>query len=485
MYYQPPRIPGGFPARSPWAARAPLPAPPPARPAPSGPGQVIGFALFILVNAILFIRPEDLSYETEEMLRSLPFNLYEFFIIVCLACSVPYVLRQLKKDQLRQSPITVCVLGLLAAVVLSQMFCPFFSFPFFWGVRNRGFKFFKIVVYYMLLVGLLDTPKKVRWFLMILAVLVTFLTTVTLLGYYGYIEKIKPLEQRETLNDGSVVITVRMQSTGIYNDPNDLCMILVVGMGVCLYLSNYPGAGVLGWLWLFPVGFMGYAVYLTKSRGGFMAMLAGLLVLFHARFGLLKSLILSAFVLPVMFFLFSGRATNISNNEDSAVTRLQLWSEGLGWFKQYPLFGMGFDEFVEREGELFVPHNSYIHAYAEMGFLGGTLFFGAIYYAVWALHRLGSKRVHVFDPEQRRQRPYFMAFIVGYAVSMLTLSRVAIVPTYMVLGLGMMYIRSTAVYPPLPELQMSKKLVKRLVFASVLFLFLTYVYVRTNVQWGH
>lgn len=474
----PPRFQGTFRV-PPFPARAPVAVPQP-RQAPSGPGRVLGYFLFILVNATLFVRPGELLPELEDFFPS-----YEILIIVCFLVSFPYVYRQLSKESLKNSPITVCVLGLMIAVILSQLFSPFYGFPFLWGVRVRGFLFLKILIYYLLLVGLLDTPGRVRFFLASLAVMIVILVTFTLLGFHGMIDnpRLMPLQQRETLNDGTIVITTRLQSLGIYNDPNDLCMILVIGMGICLYLCNYPGAGILGWLWITPVGFFGYAVYLTKSRGGFMAMLAGMLVLFHARFGLLRTVLLSTVVLPLMFFLFGGRQTTISTNEDSAVTRLQLWSEGLGWFRQYPLFGMGLDEFTEREGEAFVPHNSYIHCYAELGFFGGTLFLGAYYYAIWALYRIGSSRVHIFDPEQRRLRPYIIAFIVGYATSMLTLSRIGIVPTYMVLGLGMMYLRSTALYPPLPELQMSKRLVRRLVLVSAIFVVVTYVYVRTNVTW--
>jgi O-antigen ligase len=467
------------PGRPPsYSARAlpPLPLP---REAPLSSGQAVGLFLFLLVNVLLFIRPADVIPE----FTFIP--TYEYLIISCFVVSLPFVYRQFSIEFLRNSPISVCVLGLQVAVVLSHLLSPLHFF-FIWGARWSAFKFFKILVYYFLLVGLVTTPRRLRRFLVALALMIFALIGIALLHYHGiiYVPTLSILQSVQfNEQTGLQEVTIRLQSLGIFNDPNDLAMILVVGMVICLYLRGYRRSGILGFLWLIPVGILGYGLYLTKSRGGFLGLLAAVMVLFHAKYGLLRAILLSVVVLPVMFMLFQGRQTELSSNEETAVTRIQLWSEGFTFFKQAPIFGNGLDEFQEQQGVDFVPHNTYIHCFAELGFFGGMFFVGAFYYALWGLYRYGSRQVHILDPEQRRLRPFILALTAGYAANMLTLSRLVHQPTYLVLGLALIYLRVTPIYPPQLDLRMSWRLVGRFALVSVVFMTLLYVYVRFNVRW--
>lgn len=459
-------------------AQAAVPRALPREPRPT-PAQAVGLVLFFLVNLSLFIRPADVFPEFSWI------PTYEYLIISCFIVSLPLIYQQLRTESLRQSPISVCVLLLQLAVVLSHLFSPLHFF-FIYGARWSAFRFFKLLVYYFLLVSLVSTPRRLRRFLAVLAVMIFTLTVVTLLHFHEVITIpslwILQLVQIDE-QTGEREIVIRLQSLGQFSDPNDLCMILVVGATICIYLSGYRPLGILGVLWLIPVGVFGYAISLTKSRGGFLAMLAALLVLFHAKFGLLRTVLLSVLVLPLMFYLFQGRQTELSSSADTAVTRVQLWSEGFTFFKQAPIFGNGLEEFADQQGIDFVPHNTYLHCYAELGFFGGTVFVGAFFCALWGLYRYGKPEVYNPDPEQRRLRPYLLALTAGYATSMLTLSRLLVIPTYLVLGLAMLYLRITPVYPPQTDLRMSWRLVRRCTLVSVGFLALMYLYVRLNVQW--
>src|SRR5690349_13125108 len=86
------------------AGPAPLPAP-----------YGLGFALFVVLNAILFVRPGDI------IPALLGWDLYFACILACLACSFPVLFEQLAPQSLERRPITVCVLGLLLAVALSHL----------------------------------------------------------------------------------------------------------------------------------------------------------------------------------------------------------------------------------------------------------------------------------------------------------------------------------------------------------------------------
>ena len=103
--------------------------------------------------------------------------------------------------------------------------------------------------------------------------------------------------------------------------------------------------------------------------------MAGLLALFYMRFGIAKTALLGMVFMPLLLVVFAGRMTDISASEGTGQSRIQLWSDGLTYFQQAPLFGIGMDAYTTISSH--VAHNSYIHSYVELGMLGGTLFVGA------------------------------------------------------------------------------------------------------------
>jgi hypothetical protein len=182
-----------------------------------------------------------------------------------------------------------------------------------------------------------------------------------------------------------------------------------------------------------------------------------------------------------MFVVFSGRQTDLTVAEGSAQERIRIWSEGLTLFRQAPLFGIGQGNYVERVG--YVAHNSFLHCYTELGFFGGTLFLGAFFCALWTLHRLGSQKEPILDPELRRLRPYLMALTAGYAAGMLSLSRAYVVPTYLILGLVEVYILIATSEPVLSIQRFNAQLVARLSVVGLAFLASTYAFIRLFVRW--
>src|SRR5438309_1231747 len=106
------------------------------------------------------------------------------------------------------------------------------------------------------------------------------LTVLALLQFHGAVN-IPALEANEQTEvdevTGEEFILRRLCSTGIYHDPNDLCLILVVGIVVCLYQLAGGRSRLFRLVWLAPIGLFGYALSLTQSRGGFIALLGALL----------------------------------------------------------------------------------------------------------------------------------------------------------------------------------------------------------------
>lgn len=436
----------------------------------------MSFLLFLLVTATLFVRPAEIV----SVLEGLP--IYNVLIVGCLAASLPRVLAQLRPKALKRQPITACVVGLVAAVFLSHA-----SYGNLWNARNNAIEFSKNAAYYLLLVANVNSPKRLRFFLFWLLGCIVVVAGLALLQYHGVIniEALKTLEEESIdKQTGAMIVMPRMRSTGIFKDPNDLSMLLVVGMVLAGYSFFDPRVVFFKPALFGALAMFFYALILTKSRGGLLALLVALGALFQARFGWKKAALLGALALPALVVLAGGRQADISGgvSEGTGQSRIQLWSYGLTMFRWFPLFGVGHDQYREWAGN--VAHNSFLHAFSELGVVGGVLLLGAFYYAVRALYRLGQRGRRFADLELARLRPYLLGSLAGYSAAMLTLSRNDVVPTYLALGLPVAYLGQAHVVPPLEGTELSWKLIKEFIKVSVLFLVAVYVFVRLFAQWN-
>ena len=296
---------------------------------------------------------------------------------------------------LSRAPITCCVLGLLPAVALSQL--AHFQFGLAFDCVQR---FAKVVIYYLLFVALVDTLPRLKSFLFWLNRFVIVLTALALLHYHGIINipSLDAFQQHDIDPETEEVrLLPRLCSTGLFNDPNDLCNIVVIGILISLFVMIELRQGFRRMLWLAPIGMYLYALKLTYSRGGLITLSAGVLTFVHARFGRKKTVFAAGLLLPAVLVFFGGRQTtvDVSSKEDTSQNRIQAWAEGLAVFRQAPLFGIGMDEYAEQFR--MAAHNSFVHTYVELGFFGGTLFSGAFYTCLWGLLRLSRHDVVFHD----------------------------------------------------------------------------------------
>src|SRR5262249_13364598 len=268
--------------------------------APSGGG--LGFLLFLLLNAVLLIRPAEIFSWMES------WSVYEVVILACFLVSIPSILQRFGMGPTAVRPIHWCVLGMFVAIVASQLTHLQFGLAY-----EFGYEFAKVLVYCVLLVSLVTSFGRVRVFLFWLVACVVVLAALALLHFHGVVNipALEALEVPQFDDDlGEFVVIRRLCSTGLFNDPNDLCLILLVGMAFSLYWLEEREFGPARLLALAPLGLFGYALALTKSRGGFIALLAGLIALLVHRFGWRKTIPLLVVVLPLMVYLFGGRQTS-------------------------------------------------------------------------------------------------------------------------------------------------------------------------------
>src|SRR5262249_9369945 len=139
---------------------------------------------------------------------------------------------------------------------------------------------------------------------------------------------------------GDLVDVQRMCGTGIFNDPNDLALVLITALPVCCYWLTDANRKATRPLWLGLILLFGYALVLTQSRGGLLALMAGLCVYLQLRFGGAKMFLAGLIVLPLLLAVFAGRMTTISTTEGTGQTRIQIWADGMLMIQQFPLFGV-------------------------------------------------------------------------------------------------------------------------------------------------
>jgi hypothetical protein len=448
----------------------------------------MSFFLFLLVNATLFIRPAEI------VPALLGVKIYEALILSCLLVAGPEILAYLTRRSLDTQPITLCVFGLLLAVPLSH--AAQLNGEKAW---EDGFEFAKVVIYYVLLVSVVNTPARLRQFLFWTVGFCAVMMTVALLRYHEVIEiyvppppqaAAKPGEKEDPTqknadtfakeyvwdaNKGELVEIRRLQGTGVFRDPNDLCLAVVIAVCCALYGLTDPRLGAARLVFVPALLLFGVVLATTYSRGGFLGLCCALMTLFYGRYGWRKSAALGALALPALFVLFAGRMTNIEAGSGTGQERIQLWSDWLDAFRSSPLLGVGPSNNAAVQ-ITHVAHNSFLQGFADLGLFGGSLFLGAFFFGFLLLRRAGQ--APVVSPEMARMRPYLLALVVGSGVCMLTLSLPYVIPTYLVLGLATAY----AVVAPAPRaaplLRCDLQLVQRLALVSVAWLAAVYLFVR-------
>jgi hypothetical protein len=297
----------------------------------------------------------------------------------------------------------------------------------------------------MLLITVIDTPERLHRFLGYIVAFVITLTTLALLQYEGVIdvEALRPLERVQSHDEDDRDVILQLRGSGIFNDPNDLCLILVTGTLCALYRAIVAPNSIARVMWVLPIGLFGYAVMLTQSRGGLLGLMAAAFTWGYGYFGWRRTLALAVIVVPAIFILGGGRQTDFSLGKDDTLnSRVLAWAEGLGLMASNPITGIGPYEYGNYVGV--VAHNSFVHSYAELGLVGGSLFLGAFALAALGLHR---SRPH---PTSRLAwlRPLMLAIVIGYTGGIFSLSRNYVPPTYLILGLADAYLRAAFPDPP-------------------------------------
>lgn len=420
--------------------------------------------LLVLSVIVLLLRPVDLL----SGLSGMP--VYETCMGLCILASIPRLLS--RPWGLRAGALITLSLLWVPTVALAHL-----ARWNTWDARVGAIEAAKVCMLLVLTVSMVRTPNALRVLLLTVAASVLGMTVLAIVSYLGLLEipALAIIVQRNLTSEEGLSVR-RLCGTGIFNDPNDYALILVMCICVCTYGAGDRKLGpwrAVAWV---ALGVFVYALVLTRSRGGLMSAAAAAGSFLVARFGWRNAL-------PVMLAgvaaltLLDSRQTdlNLSDPDDTFQGRIALWNAAMDTFRAHPLLGIGQGRLVDELGH--VAHNSFLHAYAELGLVGGTIFIGVFYVAV-----RGLAIARPADQDLARLRPYMLAIVVGYAAGMLALSRCYTAPVQLILGLagsylGVASIENRSLVPPL-----SARLVGRVGAIGIVFLGATYVFIHATIN---
>ena len=360
----------------------------------------IGLTLLLLASGALLLRPADLF----PFLEGAP--IYGVLIVACMIVSLPRLMPLLARAPLYRNGVLLLMVLLVPAVVLSHV-----SHLDTWDARLGGAEMAKACLFSVLIVALVDSPRKLMATLAVIVAAVWVVAVLAVLQYHGWIDlpALRGVEGH-SLDPDNPGLVLRLCGVGVFNDPNDFALVLVTAAALCVFGLNERRLGPARWNLLIPLAWFGYALLLTRSRGGLVSAAGALLAFLPARFGWRNALPLACVLAPAVLAPFWGRQTslNLSDPDDTFQSRLSLWSDSLDAFRSAPLFGIGQGKLVDVIGQ--VSHNSFLHAFAELGLFGGFAFIGAFDLAL-----RGVQRAVPEDQELARLRPYMLAIAAGYA----------------------------------------------------------------------
>lgn len=406
----------------------------------------MAFFVLLVYTVFIFIRPHEWGLINSS--NALPFGRY--FLIMAFAIFI------LKTQPKRYSELLWLLGGFCIIIVLSS-------------IRNGWFSggFYDLLTFipasiipFLLCSNLVNTIKKqelIMWCCLVASMMMVSnglsqIESSISLGWAG---------SYAILNDGVERITY----LGLFVDPNDLGMFLVMNIPFACYFLLHKTNFFIRFISLPILLSLFYGIYLTNSRGT----LVGVFVLMMAyglyRYGKGKVMLIAAALTPVaMIVLTSFRA--IDAGEESASLRTDAWYSGIEMLISQPFFGIGKGNFLEYHD--LTAHNSFVLVMAELGVLGYGLWFCflGIMVMMLATGLKFSRSIRVNYPEKIKLHPELLDnlalnstlffSLIGFFATSFFLSRSYIVFLYIFSGLAVAsYYR---IIQLLPDLAIEKPL---------------------------
>lgn len=260
------------------------------------------------------------------------------------------------------------------------------------AMLGQAFYYFRLLCAFVAFAYFVNTPNKIRGVL----ILISLLTAI--IAYQG----IDLAETGVGLAGQDRYWGGRIKWVGMYNGANALCLLFVVATA---FVSQFI-LGPWGWttriLALAAGGLIVNGIYLTNSRGGFIAFacVVGLSILVRHKENLSRfsprTLVAGALVVFLFLLVAPSRMDSIADKEHSASGRIDAWQEGLEMIREHPIFGVGKGEWLNHHMRL--AHNSFVQMMGETGLVGLFFWTALIYLTIRTLVQILKS---IEDPRQQ------------------------------------------------------------------------------------
>ena len=330
----------------------------------------MAYLLCLVYVVIVYVRPAEIVPQW----ASLPIAQTAGVVGAVVAAFSVY----LRPRPVLNSPVDWCFIGFCLASIASNPANGWFG-----GGYVAFLDLLPLACFYFLVRLTVETRRQLRGLIVLLIALSLFQAVNGIVQYHtgtgiGGSTAIADRVQTED-ESGEPARIMRIRGTGIFNDPNDLAMSMLVVFPFILtgILSPRPGA-LRRMIGLAAIGVLGYALYLTQSRGGFIGFAALSAAYLYRRTSRWLAIAAAIAIFATVLAVGSRRGEVIDASEGSAQGRVQAWSAGIEMLKTNPLFGVGYDQFVEHHDR--VAHNSFVHTFAETGMIGAYCLVGVFFY---------------------------------------------------------------------------------------------------------
>ena len=217
----------------------------------------------------------------------------------------------------------------------------------------------------------------------------------------------------------------RLQGLGFLGDPNAFGQFLLAMLPLLFARANKSGR--LVWIFfLVPVSAsMILGIWCTHSRGALVGLVVLVALILRERFGFISGSLTSALIAILMLYTGYTEGRTQDNRRD-------IWSDGLGMFKSSPVWGVGFNGFMQNSEQ--TAHNSFLLCAVELGLIGCFLWMGLLVVSLWQVRRVATAPDS--DPELRGWAKAVFFSLVGFLVPAFFLSDTYAATLYLLLGMS-------------------------------------------------
>lgn len=249
----------------------------------------------------------------------------------------------------------------------------------------------------------------------------------------------------------------------VYYDANDFALVMVATLPFAVYLLKFGRTGFRRAMGLLALGLIMLALVKSGSRGGFLGMIvvmAYILLRYRAIPSTTRLFVAVAGILLAVMIgsdkYWEQMSTILHPTADYNWTdpqgRRAVWSRGMGYVAQNPVFGLGVGAYPVAEGTISaigqqrasmgqgfkwsVAHNSYLETAAELGIPGLILFVGLFVVSFTALKKVrpGGMYGPGIGAREKALAQMLIGSLVGFGVSGIFVSAEYFSYLYFLLG---------------------------------------------------